>query len=152
LPIGIGEATKLKHIITSDELRKFISFVNHRKLYVIILICTLMYKFGLRVGAISRIKACDILSNDVIIFKEKGSKIIKRKLLPETANKIKELINECEIYINDYLFYFFKFKEDENKRAQFFVKKKEIYYMNQVLFRFHLLNLFLLIYSEQVMP
>ena len=57
LPIGIGEATKLKHIITSDELRKFISFLNHKKLYVIILICMLMYKFGLRVGAISRIKA-----------------------------------------------------------------------------------------------
>ena len=50
-----------------------------------------MFKFGLRVVAIFKIKVSDILSNDVIIFKEKGSKIIKRKLLPETSNKIKEI-------------------------------------------------------------
>ena len=74
-------------------------------------------------GAISKIKVSDILSNDVIVFKEKGSKIIKRKLLPETSNKIKELVNECEINTDDYLFYFFKFKVNENKRAQFFLTK-----------------------------
>jgi integrase len=123
LPIGVGEPTKLKHIITPNELQKFVKYLNHKRLFVIILICMLMYKFGLRVGAISKIKVCDILPNNVIIFKEKNSNIIKRKLLPETANKIKELINECEFNNTDYLFYFFKFKEEENKRSLFFVRK-----------------------------
>ena len=93
LPVGFSKPAKLKHIITTEELSKFIKFLNQKKLYTIILICMLMYKFGLRVGAISKIKVSDILSNDVIIFKEKGSKIIKRKLLPETSNKIKENIS-----------------------------------------------------------
>jgi integrase len=123
LPIGVGEPTKLKYIITPNELQKFVKYLNHKRLFVIILICMLMYKFGLRVGAISKIKVCDILPNNVIIFKEKNSNIIKRKLLPETANKIKELINECEFNNTDYLFYFFKFKEEENKRSLFFVRK-----------------------------
>ena len=61
-----------------------------------------MYKFGLRVDAISKNKVSDTSSNDAIIFKEKGSKIIKRKLLPETSNKIKELVDEYEIDTDDY--------------------------------------------------
>jgi integrase len=123
LPVGKSEPSKLKHIITLDELKKFIKFLNFKKLYVIILICMLMYKFGLRVGAISKIKVSDLLPNNVIIFKEKNSKIIKRKLIPETSNKIRELINECEINNNDYLFYFFKFKNNENQRSNFFITK-----------------------------
>ena len=63
-----------------------------------------MFKFGLGVVAIFKIKVSDTSSNDAIIFKEKGSKIIKRKLLPETSNKIKELVNECQIDTDYYLF------------------------------------------------
>ena len=79
----------------------------------------------MHVAAISKIKVSDILSNNVILLKEKGSKIIKRKLLLETSNKIKELINECEINIDDYFFNFFKFKDNQNKnkRTLFFIKK-----------------------------
>lgn len=54
----------------------------------------LMYKFGLRVGAIEKLKACDLLPNDIIIFKEKNTMIIKRELLPETTKILRRLINE----------------------------------------------------------
>ena len=44
LPIGIGEPT-IKLIITKEELIKFVNFLNTKHLYVIIIICMLMYKF-----------------------------------------------------------------------------------------------------------
>jgi hypothetical protein len=37
LPIGVGEPAKLKHIVTKEELIKFINYLNSKKLYVIIL-------------------------------------------------------------------------------------------------------------------
>ena len=85
-------------------------------------------------GAISKIYVIDILSNDVIVFKEKGSKIIKRKFLPETSNKIKKLVNEWEINTDDYLFYFFICKENKNKKAQFFVTKLRNFLYEPALF------------------
>ena len=36
LPLGIGEPAKLKHIITEDELKKFVWFLNSKKLYILI--------------------------------------------------------------------------------------------------------------------
>ena len=45
-----------------------------------------MYKFGLRIRALAKLKINDLLNNDVIIFKEKNSKIIKRQPLKEKAN------------------------------------------------------------------
>ena len=55
LPIGIGEPT-IKLIITKEELIKFVKFLNTKHLYVIIIICMLMYKFWLRIGALAKIK------------------------------------------------------------------------------------------------
>lgn len=67
LPIGIGEPAKLKHIITKEELIKFVNFLNSKKLYVIIIMCMLMYKFGLRIGALAKLKVSDLLPiNDKI--------------------------------------------------------------------------------------
>lgn len=123
LPIGVGEPAKLKHIITKEELIKFIKFLNSKHLYVIIIMCMLMYKFGLRIGALSKIKANDLLPDNVIIFKEKNSKLIKRKLLIETADLLKLLIKECNIDNNQYLFYFFQYEDNEDKRSLFFTQK-----------------------------
>ena len=56
LQIGIGEPVKIKHIITKEELIKFFRFLNSKKLYVIIVMCLLMYKYGLRIGALAKLK------------------------------------------------------------------------------------------------
>lgn len=123
LPIGKGEQSKLKHIITTSELKKFIQYLNSKKYYIIIVICMIMYKFGLRIGPLAKIKVRDFLPNNIIIFKEKNSRIIKRKLLDSTADIIQRLINECELQENDFMFYYFKFENDEDKRCRFFAQK-----------------------------
>ena len=123
LPIGVGEPPKLKHIISQEELIRFVKYLNSKKLYIMIVICMLMYKFGLRIGALAKLKTSDLLNNDVIIFKEKNSKIIKRQLLKETANVLRTIIYEHELNEDDYFFYFYKFKNDENQRNQFFIVK-----------------------------
>ena len=86
LPIGVGEPPKLKLLVSQEGLIKFAKYLNSKKLYIMIVICIIMYKFGLRIRALAKLKINDLLNNDVIIFKEKNSKIIKRRLLKETAN------------------------------------------------------------------
>ena len=122
-PIGKGEQSKLKHIITTNELKKFIQYLNSKKYYVIIVICMLMYKFGLRIGPLAKIRVRDLLPNNIIIFREKNNRIIKRKLLDQTADIIQRLINECGLQDDDFMFYYFKFKDNEDKRCQFFAQK-----------------------------
>lgn len=50
-------------------------------------------------------------------------RIIKRKLLSETSDILRNLINELELEDTNYLFYFFKFKDVEPKRYKFLHKK-----------------------------
>ena len=82
-----------------------------------------MYKFGLRIVALSKIKANDLFPDNVIIFKEKNSKLIKRMLLKGTADLLRLLIKECNIDNNKYLFYFFQYQDNEDKRSLFFTQK-----------------------------
>lgn len=123
MPIGIGEPVKLKHIVTEEEIKQFVRYLNAKKFYILVVICMLLFKFGLRVGALAKVKVCDIMPNGIIIFREKNNKIIKRQLLKETFEILTLLIDECEIKDDSYLFYFFKFEDDENKRSLFFTQK-----------------------------
>lgn len=123
LPIGNKESTKLKHLLTKKEIKAFIKYLNDTKHYIAILIIMLLYKFGVRIGAISKIKCNDLNKDNIIIFKEKNNIIIKRILLNETSLLIRRLIKECNLNDNDYLFYNFKFNNDEYKRTKYFSKK-----------------------------
>lgn len=123
LPLGNCESTKLKHLLTIDEIKSFIKYLNQTKHYIAILIVMLLYKFGLRIGSISKLKCLDLDKNNQIIFKEKNNIIIRRLLLNETSLVIQRLINECNLKKEDYLFYDFKFKGDDYKRALYFSKK-----------------------------
>ena len=67
-------------------------------------------------------KVCDIIPDGIIIFREKNNEIIKRELLNETFEVLTLLIDECELKDDNYLFYFFKFKNNENKRSIFLNK------------------------------
>jgi len=75
----------MKHIITNEELKKFINYLISEKYYDMIVICMLMYKFRLRISPLAKHKVRDLLLEDIIIFKENNNKIIKRKLLPSTS-------------------------------------------------------------------
>ena len=55
-----------------EELEKFITYLIINKFYVIIVIFLLKYKFRLRIGSLANSKVRDLLSNNIIIFKEKN--------------------------------------------------------------------------------
>lgn len=52
-------------------------YLKANKDFELSLIFELLYKFGIRVGAISKLKVDDILDDRTIIFNEKNNKIIK---------------------------------------------------------------------------
>ena len=83
----------------------------------------LLYKFGVRIGSIAKMKCNDLGEDNVLIFKEKNNLIIRRILLNETSSLIRRLIRECNLDNNDYLFYNFKFKNDIIKRIKYFSQK-----------------------------
>ena len=107
-------------------MKKFACFLNSKKLYILIVMTLLLYKFGLRIRALAKIKFSDLLDNGIIIFREKNSKIIKSQLLKETFDILTLLINECDLTKDNYIFYFFIFENDEYKRSLFLTQKYRI--------------------------
>jgi integrase len=124
LPIGNCEATKLKHLLTINEIKNFIIYLNQTRHYFVIVM--LLYKFVVRIGAISKLRCLDLDNNNQIIFKEKNNIIIRRLLLNEASSVIHRLIDECNLKKEDFLFYDFKFKEEVYKRLYIYQKKSEI--------------------------
>ena len=122
LPLGIGEPVKLNHILTEEEMKLFVCYLNSKKLYVLVVMFILLFKFELIIGVLAKMKVCDIIPDGIIIFREKNNEIIKRELLNETFEVLTLLIDECELKDDNYLFYFFKFKNNENKRSIFLNK------------------------------
>lgn len=78
----------------------------------------LMYKFGLRIDALTKLKVSDLLPDNVILFKEKNSKLIKRKFLKETSDLLRLLIN-------DIFFIFLNMKTMKIKEVFFYSKIQE---------------------------
>ena len=123
LPIGHGDSTKLKHLLTINEIKNFIVFLNETRHFIAILMVILLYKFGVRIGSLAKMKCSDLSENNQIIFREKNNAIIRRSLLDETSSLIHRLIFECNLKENDYLFYNYKFNDNEYKRSLFFSQK-----------------------------
>lgn len=61
LPIGIGKPVKSKHIISDDKLQRFVKFLNSKRLYILIVMSMIMFKFGLRIVALSKKRLNDLL-------------------------------------------------------------------------------------------
>ena len=124
LPIGHGDSTKLKHVLTINEIKDFVVYLNKIGHFIAILVILLLYKFGVRIGAFSKLRASDINENNQIIFHQKNNAIIRRLLLNENSSLIHRLIFECNLKGNDFLFYDYKFKNDAYKRALLFLSQK----------------------------
>ena len=51
-----------------------------------------MYKLGLNVGALAKLKVSDLMPNGIIIFREKNNNIIKLALIKETFDLLNIMI------------------------------------------------------------
>lgn len=81
----------------------------------------MLFKFGFRIGAISKIKVKDLSEDNNLVLLKKNMELIKRKLFSETANKLRQLIKIQKITRNDFINFPSKFKQNTNKRANFSV-------------------------------
>ena len=61
----------------NEKINKFVRYLNSKKLYILV-VMYMFFKIGFRIGALAKIKVCDIMSNGIFIFREKNNKIIKR--------------------------------------------------------------------------
>lgn len=101
------------------------------------MMCMLMYKFGLRIDALTKLKVSDLLPVNVILFKEKNSKLIKRKFLKETSDLLRLLINNI-------FFIFLNMKMMKIKKVFFYSKIQEFitwlksffFFFTEILFNF----------------
>ena len=84
--------SKIKHYITNDELINYTNYLKSKGLFETLLIVELLYKFGFRIGALAKVKVKNLSKDNNLILIEKNSQIIKKNLLEETANKLRQLI------------------------------------------------------------
>lgn len=113
--------TNIKHLITDEEIIKYINYLKEEGLFEQLLIIELLFKFGFRIGAISKIKVKDLSEDNNLVLLKKNMELIKRKLFSETANKLRQLIKIQKITRNDFINFPSKFKQNTNKRANFSV-------------------------------
>lgn len=123
VPLGQTENPKLKHYIKYDELVKFLKYLKENRDYQLFIIFEILYKFGVRVGAVSKLKVNDISDDKTMIFHEKNNKVLKRHLKDKLYEKIVKLIKVNSLNINDYIFYPHLNKNDESERAKSFSNK-----------------------------
>ena len=117
---------KIIHLISEKELISYTLFLKNKKLFELLLIVELLYKFGFRIGAIAKLKVKNLSEDNNLVLIEKNSEIIRKNLLRKTANKIRNLIKIQNISNNDYIFFPNRFKDNENKRTKFlsyYIKK-----------------------------
>ena len=92
VPLGLNDAPYLKHYIKYSELKNFLIYLKEKGNFQLIIIFEILYKFGVRVGAISKLKVKDLSDDGILIFHEKNKKVIKRKLKLKLFEKLKKLI------------------------------------------------------------
>ena len=76
VPLGKEERAFTKHYIQYDELMSFMKYLRKEKDYELSIIFEILYKFGIRISAIAKLKVKDLSNNRVIIFHKKNQKII----------------------------------------------------------------------------
>lgn len=111
--------SKLKHFITDEEILNYTNYLKNKGLFESLLIIELLYKFGFRIGALAKIKVKNLSNDNNLVLLEKNSEIIKKKLLENTANKIRNLIKVEKATKNEHIFFPKKFPNDDNKRTKF---------------------------------
>ena len=123
VPLGQTENPNLKHYIKYDELIKFLKYLEEKKDFELFILFEILYKFGVRISALAKLKVNDLSKNQVLVFKEKNKKIIKRKLKDKLYNKLIKLIKINSLENSDYMFYNNLSPNDIDLRAKLFSNK-----------------------------
>lgn len=66
--------TKIKHLITEKELTNYTNYLKKCGLYESLLLVELLYKFGFRIGALSKLKVKNLSEDNILILVEKIQK------------------------------------------------------------------------------
>ena len=116
-----GQA-KLKHFVTPEEIEKFLIWLDIRKKFQTKFIVELLWKFGVRIGAIAKLTRSSVRSDDVIFFQEKNNKIVTRKLMKTTLERLNHYIrkNKSENNYHEYIFFPKISPNDIDKRCKAF--------------------------------
>lgn len=117
---GNAAPPKIKHLVTSSEIENFIKFLKNRKLFVILTIVEMLFKFGVRIGSIAKLKYRHYMKeNKILHFPEKNNKVIKRKVLEGLQSKLDVLTAKIQ-EPNYYIFFPMIHPDNIDKRCKFF--------------------------------
>ena len=122
VPLGLDEGPNIKHYIKYNELVNFMEFLRKEKEMSVIF--EILYKFGIRVSAIAKLKVKDLGEDGSIIFHEKNKKIILRKLKNNLFNKLRKIIKHNSLKTEDFLFYPSICPKDIDDRSKYFSNKQ----------------------------
>ena len=118
---GSKEPPKIKHLVSTNEIKRFINFLKEKQNFSILLMIEILYKFGVRVGALTKLKVFSYdFEQHIITFKEKNKVLIKRKVLEGLGKRIESLIKSQKLKKDDFLFMKEIFPRNENKRRIYF--------------------------------
>lgn len=71
VPLGQTENPNLKHYIKYDELIKFLKYLQENKNFELFILFEILYKFGVRISALAKLKVEDLKNDKVLVFHEK---------------------------------------------------------------------------------
>ena len=71
VPLGKEERAFTKHYIQYDELMSFMKYLRKEKDYELSIIFEILYKFGIRISAIAKLKVKDLSNNMTLASKTK---------------------------------------------------------------------------------
>jgi integrase len=121
--IGKQPEAKLKHVITKEEMLNFLQYLLKKNYILVTLMIELLYKFSVRIGALINLRKGSLSNDNIIFFKEKNSKVVKRRLLPQTAEKLRIIMKIQSLEEEDFIFYPHIHPFDKIKRDSFITLK-----------------------------
>ncbi len=70
--------SKIKHLISDEEIFNYANYLKNNELLESYLIVKLLYKFGFRIGALTKIKSKNLSNDNNLIVIEKNAEIKKK--------------------------------------------------------------------------
>jgi len=137
---GGKEPAKIKHLVTLKEINNLMIYLKKNNNLQLWIVFETLYKFGVRIGSISRLKVSDYNpSEKLVIFREKNNKIIQRRILKGLSERIEFMIKVFNLRSNDFLFYKNILKSNLKRRRLFFsniiiktIKSSNAFHINSV--------------------
>lgn len=118
---GSNEPPKIKHFITTHEIHCLLRYLKAKNNATLLIIVEILYKFGVRIGSITKLKVINYdRIQKIITFEEKNKAVIKRKLGEGLSRRIETMIKVFKLNNNQYLIFPHIYPKDEYKRRIYF--------------------------------